>query len=137
MDIKNSAKNVMLIAVAEILCFVAKSNKIRKISLSLSPLIFPSDVVNNIIKRVFKKKFIPRFHLAGLDREILDNAREIGLEKYIVKIEKMANLKFNGKTSEKEAQKIANQAIKTKKVVSVMVGPNNVHDILDSLKVDH
>ncbi len=136
-DIKNSAKNVMLIAVAEILCFVAKSNKIRKISLSLSPLIFPSDVVNNIIKRVFKKNFIPWLPLAGLDRDIFDNAREIGLEKYIVKIEKMTNLKFNGKTSEKEAQNIANQAIKTKKVVSVMVGPNNVHDILDSLKVDH
>jgi len=86
---------------------------------------------------VFKKNFIPWLPLAGLDRDIFDNAREIGLEKYIVKIEKMANLKFNGKTSEKEAQKIANQAIKTKKVVSVMVGPNNVHDILDSLKVDH
>ncbi|MEK6956801.1 MAG: thiamine biosynthesis protein [Thermoproteota archaeon] len=136
-DIKNSAKNVMLIVVAEILCFVAKSNKIRKISLSLSPLIFPSYFVNSIIKRVFKKNFIPWLPLAGLDRDIFDNAKEIGLEKYIVKIEKMANLKFNGKTSEKEAQKIVNQAIKTKKVVSVMVGPNNVHDILDSLKVDH
>ncbi|MGI0003226.1 MAG: thiamine biosynthesis protein [Nitrosopumilaceae archaeon] len=136
-DIKNNAKNIMLIAVAEILCFVAKSNKIRKISLSLSPLIFPSNFVNSIIKRVFKKNFIPWLPLAGLDRDIFDNAREIGLEKYIVKIEKMANLKFNGKAYEKEAQKIANQAIKTKKVVSVIVGPNNVHDILDSLKVDH
>ena len=136
-DIKNSAKNVMLIVVAEILCFVAKSNKIRKISLSLSPLIFPSYFVNSIIKRVFKKNFIPWLPLAGLDRDIFDNAKEIGLEKYIIKIEKLANLKFDGKTYEKEAQKIANQAIKTKKVVSVMVGPNNVHDILDSLKVDH
>jgi len=136
-DIKNSAKNIMLIVVAEILCFVAKSNKIRKVSLSLSPLIFPSNFINNIIKRVFKKNFIPWLPLAGLDRDIFDNAREIGLEKYIVKIEKMANLKFNGKAYEKEAQKIANQAIKTKKVVSVIVGPNNVHDILDSLKVDH
>jgi len=136
-DIKNSAKNVMLIAVVEILCFVAKSNKIRKISLSLSPLIFPSYFVNSIIKRVFKKNFIPWLPLAGLDRDIFDNAKEIGLEKYIIKIEKLANLKFDGKSYEKEAQKIANQAIKTKKVVSVMVGPNNVHDILDSLKVDH
>ncbi|MEK6966550.1 MAG: thiamine biosynthesis protein [Thermoproteota archaeon] len=136
-DIKNSAKNIMLIVVVEILCFVAKSNKIRKISLSLSPLIFPSDFVNSIIKRVFKKNFIPWLPLAGLDRDIFDNAKEIGLEKYIIKIEKLANLKFDGKTYEKEAQKIANQAIKTKKVVSVIVGPNNVHDILDSLKVDH
>lgn len=136
-DIKNSAKNIMLIAVVEILCFVAKSNKIRKISLSLSPLIFPSDFVNSIIKRVFKKNFIPWLPLVGLDRDIFDNAKEIGLEKYIIKIEKLANLKFDGKAYEKEAQKIANQAIKTKKVVSVMVGPNNVHDILDSLKVNH
>ncbi|MEK6962020.1 MAG: thiamine biosynthesis protein [Thermoproteota archaeon] len=136
-DIKNSAKNIMLIVVVEILCFVAKSNKIRKISLSLSPLIFPSYFVNSIIKRVFKKNFIPWLPLAGLDRDIFDNAKEIGLEKYIIKIEKLANLKFDGKSYEKEAQKIANQAIKTKKVVSVIVGPNNVHDILDSLKVDH
>jgi len=136
-DIKNSAKNIMLIVVAEILCIVAKSNKIRKISLSLSPLIFPSYFVNSIIKQVFKKNFIPWLSLAGLDRDIFDNAKEIGLEKYIIKIEKLVNLKFDGKTYEKEAQKIANQAIKTKKVVSVMVGPNNVHDILDSLKVDH
>jgi adenylyl- and sulfurtransferase ThiI len=137
LDIKNSAKNIMLIAVAEILCVVAKSNNIRKVSLSLSPLIFPSSFVNGIIMRVFKKNFIPWLPLSGLDKDIFDNAKEIGLEKHIMKIEKMANLKFNGKTSEKEAQKIANQAIKTKKVVSVTVGPNNVHDILDSLKVDY
>ena len=87
--------------------------------------------------RVFKKNLIPWLPLAGLDRDIFDNAREIGLEKHIMKIEKMANWKFDGKTPEKEAQKTANQAIKTKKVVSVMVGPNNVHDILDSLKVDY
>jgi hypothetical protein len=87
--------------------------------------------------RVFKKNFIPWLPLAGLDKDIFDNAKETGLEKNIMKIEKMASLKFNGKTSEREAQKIANQAIKTKKVVSVTVGPNNVHDILDSLKVDY
>jgi len=127
----------MLITVVEILCFVAKSNNIRKVSLSLSPLIFPSSFVNGIIMRVFKKNFIPWLPLAGLDKDIFDNAKETGLEKNIMKIEKMASLKFNGKTSEREAQKIANQAIKTKKVVSVTVGPNNVHDILDSLKVDY
>jgi len=137
LKIKNNAKNTMLIAVAEILCFVAQSNKIRKISLSLSPLIFPSDFINSIIKRVFKRNFIPWLPLVGLDKDVFDNAKDIGLEKHIVKIEKLASLKFDGKTYEKEAQKIANQAIKTKKVVSVTVGPNNVHDILDSLKVDH
>lgn len=137
LDIKNSAKNIMLIAVVEILCFVAKSNNIRKVSLSLSPLIFPSSFINGIIMRVFKKNFIPWLPLSGLDKDIFDNAKEIGLEKNIMKIEKMASLRFNGKTSEKEAQKIANQAIKTKKVVSVAIGPNNVHDILDSLKVDY
>jgi len=137
LDIKNGAKNIMLITVVEILCFVAKSNNIRKVSLSLSPLIFPSSFVNGIIMRVFKKNFIPWLPLAWLDKDIFDNAKETGLEKNIMKIEKMASLKFNGKTSEREAQKIANQAIKTKKVVSVTVGPNNVHDILDSLKVDY
>ena len=139
LDIKNNGKDTLLTveAVIEILCFVAKSNKIKKIALSLSPLIFPSDFVNNVIQYVYKKNFIPWLPLAGLDRDVFNNAREIGLEKYIPKIEKMANLKFNGKTYGKEAQIVANQAVKTKKVLSVKVGSNNVHDILDSLKVDH
>jgi len=29
------------------------------------------------------------------------------------------------------------QALKTRKKISVTIGPNNVHEILDSLKVNH
>lgn len=139
LNMKNNVKNILLTVetVIEILCFVAKSNKIKKIALSLSPLIFPSNFVNNIIQQVYRKNFIPWLPLAGLDRDVFDNAKEIGLEKYVTKIEKLASLKFNGKTYEREAQIVANQAVKTKKVLSIKIGSNNVHDILDSLKVDH
>jgi len=35
------------------------------------------------------------------------------------------------------SRKIAKQALSTKKVVAIALGPNNVHDIIDSLKSDH
>ena len=37
----------------------------------------------------------------------------------------------------KNVQNLAQKALKTKRVVTVTVGPNNVHDILDSLKSKH
>jgi hypothetical protein len=46
-------------------------------------------------------------------------------------------MKFNSVTVGKNAIKIAQQALETKRVVTVTVGPNNVHDILDSLQTNH
>ena len=76
--------------------------------------------------------------LSGFDENILNHAKELGLEKYLTRIEKLGKMKFNsivkGKTN---AQNLAQKALKTKRVVTVTVGPNNVHDILDSLKSKH
>jgi len=47
-------------------------------------------------------------------------------------------MKFsNAQTSLKETPKIAQKALNTKKVVSVTMGPNTIHDIMDSLELDH
>jgi hypothetical protein len=35
------------------------------------------------------------------------------------------------------SSKIAEDAIKSKKTVTVEIGPNNIHDILDSLDENH
>ncbi len=76
--------------------------------------------------------------LSGFDENILNQAKELGLEKYLVRIEKLGKMKFDlivkGK---KNIQNLAQKALKTKRVVTVTVGPNNVHDILDSLKSKH
>ena len=45
-------------------------------------------------------------------------------------------MKFNSNLKN-SSENIVKKALKTNQVVSVKVGPNNVHDILDSLTTDH
>ncbi len=138
--ISSGTKNFLLLVqtITEILITIAKLNKMKKISLSISPLIFPSPFVDAIIKRVFEKNIIPHIPLAGLDDDILDNAKEIGLGKFLPKIEKFGKMRFNSiNTTINEAKKIAKESEHTKKSISIEVGANNIHDILDSLELEH
>ena len=128
----------MIETITEILLSVAKLNKVNRVSLAISPLIFPQWFIDNNFKRILQKKLFPLFPLSGLDDNLLENAKAIGLGKYLLKIEKLGKMKFNRYTNtQKEIQKCTNQALKTRKKISVTIGPNNVHEILDSLKVNH
>jgi hypothetical protein len=133
------AKNYMLMveAVTEIILSTAILNHIKRVSLAISPLIFPQAFIDKIASRVYQKNIIPHTPLLGLGKDILDCAKEIGLEKYLPQIEQLGKMKFNSVTVGKNAIKIAQQALETKRVVTVTVGPNNVHDILDSLQTNH
>ena len=62
----------------------------------------------------------------------MKNAKEIGMEKYISKIEKF--LKFNLAKSNQKTSK--NEKI-TKKIIKIKLGSINVHTILDSLEIEH
>ena len=138
--ISSGTKNFLLLVqtITEILITIAKLNKMKKISLAISPLIFPSPFVDAIIKRVFEKNIIPHIPLAGLDDDILDNAKEIGLGKFLPKIERFGKMRFNSfNTTINEAKKIAKESEHTKKSISIEVGANNIHDILDSLELEH
>ena len=105
------------------------------VSLALSPMIFSTSFIENLLKQVYDKKKIPIIPLAGVDTNLFDEAREIGLERNIKKLEKivMASSHEMPVFSKKEVD----NALKTKKKISVEVGPNNVHDILDSLRENH
>jgi len=133
------AKNYMLMveAVTEIILSTASLNHIKRVSLAVSPLIFPQSFIDKISSRVYQKNIIPHTPLLGLGENILDYAKEIGLEKYLPRIEQLGKMKFNSGIVGKNAIKIAQQALETKRVVTVTVGPNNVHDILDSLQTNH
>ncbi|MFB5645709.1 MAG: hypothetical protein ACE5R3_03810 [Nitrosopumilaceae archaeon] len=137
----SSSKSLLTLidSVTEILIHVAKANKINKISLGLSPLIFPSNFVENSVKRVFKNNFSSLIPLSGLDNGIFDDAKELGLGKHISKIEKLGKMSFSKQytTSKVEIKKIVENALKKRKNVSVVIGPNNVHEILDSLDENH
>ena len=123
---------------AKILIQIAITNSAKRISLALSPLIYPVDFVESLIKQVYSKNLIPYFPLSGLDDNVFETAKEIGLEKYLSRIEKLGGSNFsNFKQSTKEIEKFVKETIMSKKTVLVNVGPNNVHDILDEVRTDH
>jgi len=123
---------------AKILVQIAITDSTKRISLALSPLIYPVDFVESLIKQVYSKNLIPYFPLSGLDDNVFETAKEIGLEKYLSRIEKLGGSNFsNFKQSTKEIEKIVKETIMSKKIVLVNVGPNNVHDILDEVRTDH
>lgn len=139
-SISSGTKSFLLLVqtITEILIKIAKLNNMKKISLAISPLIYSSSFIDANFKRVFEKNLFPHNPLAGLDDDILDNAKEIGLEKFLPKIEKFGKNKFNSiNTTFNEAKKIAKKSEHSKKSISIIVGPNNIHDILDSLELDH
>jgi len=87
---------------------------------------------------VYNKNLIPYFPLSGLDDNVFESAKEIGLEKYISSIKKLGNIKFhNFKYPAKKIEKVVDKSIMSKKTVSVDVGPNNVHEILDEVRSDN
>jgi len=123
---------------AKILVQIAITNSAKRISLALSPLIYPVDFVEGLIKQVYSKNLIPYFPLSGLDDNVFETAKEIGLEKYLSRIKKLGGSKFsNFKQSTKKIEKIVEETVMSKKTVLVNVGPNNVHDILDKVRTDH
>jgi hypothetical protein len=131
---KKPASLLLIEITIELLSMIAISNDIKRISLSLSPLIYPIDFLENMMKRIHKKNLVPYLPLSGLDSNVLTSAREIGLEKYLPKIKKYGNTKFyNSKKSLKEIKKIAEISVRDRKVISIKVGRNNVHDILDNI----
>ena len=123
-----------LIYVNSIIEIMLKESDSR-ISLSLSPLVFSSKFIDNSIKKVFGKNKIPIIPLAGVDTNLFNEAKEIGLENRVKKLEKIVTSRFDDITT--FLKKEVEISIKTKKVISIKLGPNNVHDILDSLEENH
>jgi len=131
---KNPSSLLLIEITIELLSIIAISNDIKRISLSLSPLIYPIDFLENMVGRVYKKNLVPYLPLSGLDSNVITSAREIGLEKYSAKIKKYGNTKFcNSKKSMKEIKKIVERSVSSRKVISIKVAQNNVHDILDKI----
>ena len=123
---------------SKMLMQVAAMNGIKRISLGTSPLIYPIDFSESLTKQTYNKNLIPYFPLSGLDDNVFGSAREIGLEKYLNRIKKLGTTKFhNSKQPAKRIEKIVNESIMSKKTVSVNVGPNNIHEILDEVRSDH
>jgi hypothetical protein len=123
---------IFLNTVIEIMLNEAKTNNLTFVSLGFSPLTFSQNISEFAMKNIFQNDKLPLIPLSGVDRELFDDAKEIGLESQIPKMSKV--LKMDFKEIPKISEKDVKTALKTKKTVNVAVGPNNVHDILDSLE---
>ena len=121
----------------EILLKIAVKEKISHIMLSLSPLIFPSTVIKKLQEHAFRLGLTPHIPLSGIESGIFINAKEIGLEKYIPKIEKLLRTKIVDKNTKKVSENSIRNILKNRRIVTVKLGPNVVHEILESLEVDH
>jgi len=141
LSLKSSGSSGFLLkiaAITEILTAIANRAKIERISVAISSMIFPAWFIEYNANLVLKKKLIPWFPLLGIDNSIFENANELGLEKYIPKIQNLCKLKFRDNIIQKDQiHKISQTAMKTRKIVTVKTGTKNVHDIIDSLKSNH
>ncbi len=133
----NGTKNYLAFinSITEILIHEAKSNKLSNISLALSPLVFSQDFIEYSVNKIFQNKKMPILPLNGVDSKMFEEAKEIGLEKQIPKMNK--TIQMTSKEIPKISANDVKSALNTKKSVDVVVGPNNVHDILDSLEENH
>jgi len=122
-------------SVSEIMLQEAKSNNLSYISLAFSPLVFSQNFIEHVMKKVFQNNKLPIMCLNGVSSTLFDEAKEIGLEKQIPKINKI--IAMNSDKIPKISPKDLKSALNTKETVDVIIGPNNVHDILDSLKENH
>ncbi len=119
--------------ITQILCLVAKHEKIKRVSLPLSPLAFPMWFIDENVNVVLQNNCLPWIALSGIDDSIIRTAKEIGLGKHLYKIEKFGKTKFEKTNSDTKTFDIAMKTVKAKKSITVRVGPNNIHDILDSI----
>ncbi len=141
LSVKSSGSSSILFKVAaitEILTVLATKIKIERISVSVSSLIFPSWFIEYNAKVILKKNMMPWFPLLAVDNSIFENANELGLEKYMPRIQNLCKLKFkNINIQQDKIRKISQVAIKTRKIITIKTGTKNVHDIIDSIKSDH
>jgi hypothetical protein len=132
---QQDAKSVQTVIkiTTKILCDVAKLEKIKRISLPLSPLAFPLWLIDESVNVVLQNNCLPWIALSGIDDAIIKTAKEIGLEKHFHKIEKFGKIKFKKISSDGKISDIVIKSMKTGKSITIRVGPNNIHDILDSI----
>ena len=129
----NGIKNYLIYVNSILEIMLSYSN--NRISLALSPLIFSANFIDNSLNHVFTKKKIPIIPLTGVDNQLFEEAKEIGLERNIKKLEKIVSITSNEIPIYSKTEVIS--ALKTKQIISLKLGPNNVHDILDSLEQNH
>lgn len=136
----SSAANMLtrITAITKVMASLASREKIGRVALGMSPMIFEAPFCELNAGLVSRNKIMPWFPLSGIDSEIFEDARELGLDRYAANLETLCKKHHNyKKISMDEASRHAADALKSLKRITVAAGPNNIHDIIDLLKSDH
>ena len=123
--------------VTEILPRIATREKISYVGLPITPLVFPSAFIKKIKLKIFEFGLIPFIPLSGIGLEVFENAKEIGFEKHEKKIEKILRTKIIEKRIKKLSKRDIDGIVESKKTAKVKLGPNMLHEILDTLQIKH
>ncbi|HSF27982.1 MAG TPA: thiamine biosynthesis protein [Nitrosopumilaceae archaeon] len=139
LNMKSAGRTILLktAVITAILASFAKRISIDRISLAISPLIFPAWFIEYNAMHVFHKGIIPWFPLSGIDNSIFDTANEIGLGKHVSKIENLCKIKFKKDLPKDKINKISKVSLRDIKTITITLGSKNIHDIIDSLKSNH
>ena len=105
------------------------------VSLPVSPLIHPPGFVDECILDTVGRGLTPVIPLGGMTDDLFRAAGQIGLEKHLSRIEKLAGLKA-GRSKGYSRRDAPPLPPESRQRVLLQPGPNNVHDILDSLQAD-
>ncbi len=112
---------------------VAANNRVSRISLPVTNQIFPVGFVDSMCEYVIKSGLCCHIPLEGRENDIRGMAKTYVLEKFFGRIKPQRGSKF-ADISETRFGDNARIALKTRRVISVRLGPNNLHDILDALE---
>lgn len=103
----------------------------ERVSIAVSPLIFPTEIAEVLARRVFEAGKTPFIPLAGVGADLFSDAREVGLDKAESRLRRMPVVRA-GSLPVPDAGAVE-AALATRRTLTVQVGPNNVHDMLDAL----
>jgi len=122
----------LIAACLEISLKIANKENIRHISIPVAPTFMPAKIIDEFIERVTKNNKIPVFSLFGSNMQIFNDLEELGLPNKTKKLESLASKNF--KKTPKVSEKLIQDGLRSEKTITVDIGPNNVHDILDALE---
>ena len=118
---KKLASLLLIEITTKVLIRIATTSSTKRISLGLSSLIHPVDFVESLMKQAYNKSLVPYFPLSGLDDNVFESAREIGLEKYLDRIKKLGSSRFyNSKQPAKKLKKLLKSPSQVKRLSQLM-----------------
>lgn len=118
---------------AHLCLMLAQKSGIARVSVPITNQMFPIGFVDSISCLLSERGAVPYLPLEGKEDYIRSMAREYVLEKFLGRIKIQRNSGFPDVAAAR-FEDSASGALETGRAIHIKPGPNNLHDILDSLE---